>query len=130
MARFDQKDLQDTFLRLRNLFNDGDYEAMRHLLHPNLIWKMLYCADSVIGADEVIQWLKINKGRLNPQFIPDLNLEITNHLKDGSAHIRGPAELVPEKGKPVKVDEIEYNLSFITDRDGRWLLINVFGYSA
>ena len=128
IARFDQKDLQDTFLRLRNLFNDGDYEAMRPLLHRNLILKMFYSADSVIGADEVIQWLKINKGPLNPQFTPDLNQESTNHLRDGSAQIRGPAELLPEKGRPNEVESIQYNLTLTTDRDGRWLLIHVFGY--
>jgi hypothetical protein len=128
MPVFDQKDLQQTFLRLRDLFNVGDYEGMRDLLHPNVIWKMVYRADSVIGADEVIRWLRMKKGPLNPQFTPDLNEESTNHLRDGSAQIRGPAELLPEKGKPNNVENIEYNCSLTTDRDGRWLLINVFGY--
>jgi len=128
MPVFDQKDLQQTFLRLRDLFNGGDYEGMRPLLHPNLIWKMVYSADSVIGADEVIRWLKIKKGPLNPQFTPDLNEECTNHLRDGSVQIRGPAELLPEKGTPNNVENMEYNFSLTTDRDGRWLLINVFGY--
>jgi hypothetical protein len=127
MPVFDQKDLQQTFLRLRDLFNGGDYEGMRPLLHPNLIWKMVYSADSVIGADEVIRWLKIKKGSLNPQFTPDLNRESTNHLRDGSAQIRGPAKLLPEK-RTSNVENIEYSFSLTTDRDGRWLLINVFGY--
>ena len=128
MPLFDQKDLQQTFLRLRDLFNGGNYEGMRPLFHPNLVWKMLYSAESVIGAEEVIRWLKINKGPLNPQFAPDLNQQSTNHLKDGSEQIRGPAELLPEKAKPDNVETIEYNLSLTTDRVGRWLLINMFGY--
>ena len=128
MPRFDQKDLQETFLRLRDLFNGGDYEGMRGLLHPNLIWKMVYSAESVIGADEVITWLRVKKSPLNPQFTPDLNQETTNHLRDGSAQIRGPAELLPEKGRPDCVENIEYSFSLTTDREGRWLLINMFGY--
>ena len=128
MALFDQKDLQQTFLRLRDLFNGGNYDGMRPLFHPNLVWKMLYSAESVIGAEEVIRWLKSNKGPLNPQFAPDLNQQSTNHLKDGSEQIRGPAELLPEKAKPDNVETIEYNLSLTTDRVGRWLLINMFGY--
>jgi|SRR5690348_10751118 hypothetical protein len=128
MALFDQKDLQQTFLRLRDLFNGGNYEGMRPLFHPNLVWKMLDSAESVIGAEEVIRWLKTNKGPLNPQFAPDLNQQNTNHLKDGSEQIRGPAELLPEKAKPDNVETIEYNLSLTTDRVGRWLLINMFGY--
>jgi hypothetical protein len=128
MPRFDQKDLQETFLRLRDLFNGGDYEGMRVLLHPKLIWKMVYSAESVIGADEVITWLRVKKSPLNPQFTPDLNQETTNHLRDGSAQIRGPAELLPEKGRPDCVENIEYSFSLTTDREGRWLLINMFGY--
>jgi hypothetical protein len=127
MPLFDQKDLQQTFFRLRDLFNGGNYEGMRPLFHPNLVWKMLYSAESVIGAEEVIRWLKINKGPLNPQFAPDLNQESTNHLRDGSAQITGPAEWLDEKAKPNNVENFEYNLTFTTDRDGRWLLINVFG---
>jgi hypothetical protein len=57
-----------------------------------------------------------------------LNQQSTNHLKDGSEQIRGPAELLPEKAKPDNVETIEYNLSLTTDRVGRWLLINMFGY--
>jgi len=128
MPRFDQKDLQETFLRLRDLFNGGDYEGMRGLLHPKLIWKMVYSAESVIGADEVITWLRVKKSPLNPQFTPDLNQETTNHLRDGSAQIRGPAELLPEKRRPDCVENIEYSFSLTTDREGRWLLINMFGY--
>jgi len=128
MLGFDQKDLQETFLRLRDLFNRGDYEGMRGLLHPDLIWKMLHSADSVIGADEVIEWLKINKRSLNPQFTPDLNQESTSHLRDGSAQISGPAELLADKAKPNVIENMEYNFSLTTDRVGRWLLINMFGH--
>jgi hypothetical protein len=127
MPSFDQTDLQQAFLRLVELFNAADYEGMRSLLHPNLTWKMLHSANSVIGADEVIQWLKINKSPRNPQFTPDLNQESTNHLRDGSVQVSGPAEWLPEKGKPEYVEIIEYNFGLTTDRDGRWLLINVFG---
>jgi hypothetical protein len=126
MPGFDQKDLQQTFLHLCNLFNAGEYEGMRLLLHPNLTWKKLHSADSLTGADAVIQCLKDNKSMPNPQFTPDLDQESTNHLRDGSAQISGPAEWLPEKGKPEDVEIIEYNFSLTTDRDGRWLLINVF----
>jgi hypothetical protein len=129
MPVLDQKDLQQTFLRLRELFNGGDYEGMRPLLHPNLIWKTLKSADSIIGSDEVIRFLITNKSPLSPQFTPDLNQESTNHLRDGSAQISGPAEWLDEKEKPNNVDNIAYSLSFTTDRDGRWLLINVFAHS-
>lgn len=128
MPAFDQKDLQQTFLRLRDLFNGGDYDGMRVLLHPNLIWKMLCSAESVIGADEVIRWLKISKSPLNPQFTPNLNQESTNHLRDGSVRISGPAELLADKAKPNAVENIQYNFSLTTDRAGRWLLVNVFGH--
>ena len=126
MSGFDQKDLQQTFLLLRDLFNAGDYEGMRPLLHPNLIWKMLNSADSIMGAEEVVRWLTLNRGSSNPQFAPDLNLESTNHLGDGSAQIRGPAELAPEKARANNIKNIEYNFSLTTDRTGRWLLLNMF----
>jgi hypothetical protein len=125
-APVDQKDLQQVFLQLRDLFDDGDYEGMRGLLHPNLIWKRLDSAASIIGAEEVIRWLKTNKAARNPQFSPDLNRESTNHLRDGSAQISGPAEWLDAKATPNNVVGIEYNLTFTTDRGGRWLLINVF----
>lgn len=126
MPVFDQNDAQQTFLRLRDLFNGGDYEAMRPLFHPNLTWKMLRSAGSIVGADEVVEWLKNNKATLNPQFSPNLNDESTSRLTDGSIQISGPAEWLAEKTKPNSVKSIEYNLTFTTDRGGRWLLINVF----
>ena len=127
MRPFDQKDLQQVFLRFRDLFDDGDFDGMRGFLHPRLIWKTLNSADSIVGAEEVIRWLKVNKADLNPQFAPDLNRESTTHLRDGSAQITGPAEWLDEKAKPNGVETIEYNLTFTTDRDSRWLLINAFG---
>jgi hypothetical protein len=127
MPLFDQKDLQQVFLRLRDLFDQGDFDAMQRLLHPNVIWKRLHSADSIIGSEEVIRWLKVSKSALNPQFTPDLNQESTHHLRDGSAQIAGPAEWLDEKAQPNNVETIEYNLTFTTDRTGRWLLINAFG---
>jgi hypothetical protein len=127
MPGFDQKDLQQTFLSLRDLFNAGDYEGMRALLHPNLTWKKLHSADSITGADGVIQWLKDSKRIPNPQFNPDLNQESTSHLRDGGVQISGPAEWLAEKAKPKDVESIEYNFTFTTDRDDRWLLISAFG---
>jgi hypothetical protein len=81
-----------------------------------------------VGAEEVVRWLTLNRGPLNPQFLPDLNQECTNHLTDGSVQIKGLAEFVPEKVKANNIENIEYNFSLTTDRNGRWLLINVFSY--
>ena len=124
MRPFDQKDLQQVFLRLRDLFDDGDFDGMRGFLHPRLIRKALHSAGSIVGAEEVIRWLKVNKA---DQFAPDLNRESTTHLRDGSAQMTGPAEWLDEKAKPNGVETIEYNLTFTTDRDERWFLINAFG---
>ena len=125
MPAFDQTDLQQTFLQLRTLFNASDYEAMRPLLHLDIIWKRLHHAESIVSVAQVIQWLKDQKASPSPQFNPDLNKAQTTSLGDGSQQIGGPALWQAQKNG--SNETIEYHFTFTTDRAGRWLLINAFG---
>ena len=65
MPVFDQTDLQQTFLRLIELFNEGNYNGMRPFLHPNIIWEMLHHADSITGAE------KCYSMALEPKGVPE-----------------------------------------------------------
>jgi hypothetical protein len=126
MASFNQKDLQETFVKLQNLFNAGDYDGLRPLLHPNITWKMLHHVESISGDAAVTQWLKDGKASLRPQFNPTQDKQRDRLLADGSHQISGPA--VWQGQDSVKNPEnIDYYFTFTTDRDGRWLLINAFG---
>jgi hypothetical protein len=128
MPAFDQTDLQQTFIRLIELFNAGNYNGMRPFLHPNIIWKMLHHADSITGAENVIQWLLSQKVSLNPQFVPDSANEHTDPPNsDGSRRIHGPAQWKGQKDGGSN-ERVEYNFTFTTDRNSRWLLINAFGH--
>jgi hypothetical protein len=126
MASFDQKDLQQTFSELQRLFNAGDYDGMRPLLHPNITWKMLHHVESISGDAAVTQWLKDGKGSLLPQFNPIPDSQINRLLADGSQQISGSASWKGDR-QNVLVENIDYYFTFTTDRDDRWLLINAFG---
>jgi len=128
MPQFDQTDLQQTFHRATDVFNSGNYEHLRPLLHSNITCKMLHHAGSFTSLDDVIGWLKGTKASLLPQFFPDAGKLITTSANtgDGSRRIRGPARWQAQSGGVS--ENIEYIFTFTTDHDGRWLLINAFGH--
>jgi hypothetical protein len=66
MPPFDQTKLQQTFQRATDVFNSGDYEHLRPLLHLEIVCKMLRHAGSVTGLDDVTGWLKQKKANLVP----------------------------------------------------------------
>jgi Dyp-type peroxidase family len=126
---FDQTAVEQVFLRLRDLFNSGDYESMRPLLDVNITWKMLHHSDSITDVDAVIHWLKDKKTSLHPQFLPDLhNLKRTVLSGDGSVLISGPADWKANNARE-ETETIKYYLTF-TREGGRWFLSNAFGVQA
>jgi Dyp-type peroxidase family len=125
MAPFNQKDLSETFNQARILFNAGDFEGLRPLFHPAVVWKLLHHAGSYGGIDGVINFLNANKKKLMPQFDPKTVI-ISQSNSDGSQRISGTAQW--HAWKDSDPEDIEYIFTFQPDTAGRWLLVNVFGH--
>jgi Dyp-type peroxidase family len=122
---FEQSDWRQVLLRLRDLFNAGDYDGMRPLLDVNITWKRLHHADAIVGAGRVIQWLKEEKASLTPQFIPNPGeLKPAALTGDGSILIKGPGRWQKDRSKG-KSEDIKYYFTF-TREGGRWFLTNAF----
>jgi Dyp-type peroxidase family len=125
MPSFNQKNLQDTFAQAQILFNAGDYDGLRSLMDPAVVWKMLHHAGGYSTVDGVINFLNANKKKLLPQFEPKA-VNISQPNRDGSQRISGAAGW--RGSKDSDPEEIQYIFTFQQDTAGRWLLVNVFGY--
>jgi Dyp-type peroxidase family len=125
MAPFNQKKIEDTFEQARTLFNTGDYEGLRSLMHPAIYWKMLHHSGGYGTVEGVTNFLNANKKKLLPQFDPK-TVNVSQSNSDGSQQISGTARWQGSKdGDP---EDIQYIFTFQQDTAGRWLLVNVFGH--
>jgi Dyp-type peroxidase family len=125
---FDQSNLEHVFRRLRDLFNARNYDGMRPLLDVNITWKRLHGSDSIVGVDQVVQWLKEEKTSLTPQFIPNPEgLKTAALTGDGSMLVSGPARWQGDKSND-KTEDIKYYFTFTREgrEGGSWFLINAF----
>jgi len=129
MAAFDPKDIMETFVQAQKLFNEGDFEGLRPLFHPAIVWKLLHHAGSYSGIDGVINFLNANKKKLQPQFYPNpktINVSQCQSTRDGSQRISGTARWHSSKNSAP--EDIDYIFTFQRDTPGRWLLVYVFGH--
>jgi len=129
MAAFDPKDIMETFEQAIELFNASDFEGLRPLFHPAIVWKLLHHAGSYGGVDVVINFLNANKKKLQPQFDPNpntINVSPSQLTRDGSRRISGTAQW--RTSKDSAPEDIDYIFTFLPDTAGRWLLADVFGH--
>jgi hypothetical protein len=114
-----------TFEQARILFNAGDYEGLRLLLHPAIVWKTLHHAGGYSTVDGVINFLNANKKKLLPQFDPKTK-NVSQSNSDGSQRISGAARW--RRSENSDSEDIQYIFTFQQDTAGRWLLVDVFGH--
>ena len=129
-GNFDQSDLQQAFVRARDIFNTGpdNFDGLRPLFHPDIVYSRIHAPQWYRGLDNVITWLKSARmHQEQPRFYPDLNEAFPNGSPQGTIqHVGGTASWTRTGFKD---ETIEYVFTYVRDKEGApWLLVDAHGH--
>jgi hypothetical protein len=130
-ADFDQTDLRQTFERICALMNSAQYDELKPLFHPDLVYSRLHHPGWYRGSSIVIDWLNAEKKNEQPQFMPDMqkakDFPASKSAQGTIQHVGGPAKWKHRKGEAGEGEDIQYIFTFVRDNQDRWLLFDAHG---